>query len=56
MGVCTCVYMGCVCSGSDNLGSGQLVPESSGSHVWLVCLLLWLRATFRPETIGGHPS
>lgn len=43
-----CLY---TCSGSDNLGSSQLVPESSVPHVSLVI--------FRPETAGGdlgiHP-
>lgn len=53
--VCMSVRVGYAClyaySESDNLGSSQLVPESSVPHVWLVI--------FRPETAGGdlgiHP-
>lgn len=53
-GVCTSICVGYVCFGSDNLGSGQLVPESSGPHVWPVKVWLpWLRTVFRSETAGG---
>lgn len=54
-GVCTPVCVGYVCSGSDHLRSGQLVPESSGPHVskLVKVWLLWLRAICRPEMAGG---
>lgn len=60
--VCACmVRVGHACSGSgsDNLGSGQLIPETSGPCLWLVQVwLLWLKATsdLRWQKRSGHPS
>lgn len=46
--------MGYVCFGSDNLGFGEFVFESSGFYVWLVKVwLFWLRVVFRFEIVGG---
>lgn len=48
------VRMGSACSGSDILGSDQLVLESSGPHLWQVQVaLLWLRAISDGTQMAG---